>query len=102
MFQIVNDARGEGSVGIEEERRTNGSFLKGVILLLNYFFIDSALEGVFFILTVRLCLQIDKFFFHGLHCLCLQKPLEIVSNLLDKRNKEAWNELQKVIFMMKF
>ena len=38
MFQIVNDARGEGSVGIEEERRTNGSFLKVVILLLNYFF----------------------------------------------------------------
>ncbi|KAK2570207.1 Adhesion G protein-coupled receptor B3 [Acropora cervicornis] len=24
-----------------------------------------------------------------------KKPLEIVSNLLDKRNKEAWNELQK-------
>ena len=60
MFQIVNDARGEGSVGREEERRTNGSFLKVVILLLNYFFIDSALEGVFFILTVRLCGQINK------------------------------------------
>ena len=55
MFQIVNDARGEGSVRIEEERRTSGSFLKVVILLLNYFFIDSALDGVFFILTVRLC-----------------------------------------------
>ena len=55
MFQIVNESRGEGSVGIGEERRTNGSFLKVVILLLNYFFIDSTLEGVFFILTMRLC-----------------------------------------------
>ena len=32
IFQIVNDARGEGSVEIEKERRTDGSFLKVVIL----------------------------------------------------------------------